>query len=339
MATILQGNVQFTQAQIAYIWTQAGGAANMAPLMSAIAMAESSGNSAIYNDICCYGLWQINANHGYSVTAMINPLSNGQEAVAILGSQGLGAWETYTNGDYLTWYNPNIVPDSNVSLTATSAAAGITGGSGQGGQQAQDTSFIGGLTCTIAPVICAAAGFVQNQTASTVMTIIKATVGMYINPMIQIFAGILGITGGGIMMIGGVWVIVGQTQPGATAERGVKGAAQLGIAAAAPETMTETGYAHAQGVTTVRSYRRRGVTGPGGIPLRQPTTRTEVMGSQYGSGPPDVPQQLNTEAEGYVNPRGPSGRRHPSTGPTARQGGTGARSAERNRARAERRQQ
>ena len=72
-------------------------------LMAAIAMAESGGDPTIYNGICCTGLWQINwpVHQGrFPGKDPKDPIDNARMAASILKSQGLGAWEVYTNGMY-----------------------------------------------------------------------------------------------------------------------------------------------------------------------------------------------------------------------------------------------
>lgn len=79
-------------------------------LMAAIAMAESSGRTDVVNSIGCVGLWQINQpehvkNHSnWTVAYLKNPLNNALAAKTVLKSQGLDAWEAYTNGAYLKYY-------------------------------------------------------------------------------------------------------------------------------------------------------------------------------------------------------------------------------------------
>lgn len=89
--------------QLEDLWKSAGGPAAAAPVMAAIALAESSGNPrAEHHDSdgsVDRGLWQINSSHGYG-DASFNPRDNAQEAVAVYHSQGLGAWSTYLSGAY-----------------------------------------------------------------------------------------------------------------------------------------------------------------------------------------------------------------------------------------------
>lgn len=59
-----------TAAQIEQVWISAGGSPVTAPLMAAVAMAESSGGTHSYNNntngTTDYGLWQINSTNGGS---------------------------------------------------------------------------------------------------------------------------------------------------------------------------------------------------------------------------------------------------------------------------------
>jgi len=77
--------------------------------MICIAYYESSWCPAVYNGICCYGLWQINSNHlgesgcPSSVNDLYNADKNGQCARTVLNSQGLNAWQTWTDGDCGHW--------------------------------------------------------------------------------------------------------------------------------------------------------------------------------------------------------------------------------------------
>ncbi|HEX6020630.1 MAG TPA: hypothetical protein VFZ00_01460 [Solirubrobacter sp.] len=86
----------WSKQRIRNLWVRAGGDPKVANLMAAIALAESGGDPGIVNSIGAGGLWQIHpAEPGY-----LNPLTNAKIAVRKLGSQGLRAWEAYTNGSY-----------------------------------------------------------------------------------------------------------------------------------------------------------------------------------------------------------------------------------------------
>lgn len=87
---------------------RAGGfPSNKVALASAVAMAESSGDSQVVNRLGCTGLWQIyvKMHHGtypwITTQSMKNPLLNAKAAVKI-SSNGSNwqPWEAYTNGSY-----------------------------------------------------------------------------------------------------------------------------------------------------------------------------------------------------------------------------------------------
>jgi hypothetical protein len=93
-----------TPTQIAELWKSAdpGSSDSRTAVMTAIAMAESSGSTTVVNSIGCVGLWQINvpAHPQYTQSDMQDPTKNAAAAVAILKGQGLTAWQTYTDGAY-----------------------------------------------------------------------------------------------------------------------------------------------------------------------------------------------------------------------------------------------
>jgi hypothetical protein len=84
--------------QLEQLWIRAGGPRNLAPTMAAVALAESGGRTDAHNPSGASGLWQILGNP-FPGNAF-DPLTNARMAVAKWKSQGLGAWVTYTNGDY-----------------------------------------------------------------------------------------------------------------------------------------------------------------------------------------------------------------------------------------------
>lgn len=100
--------------EIARTWIAAGGDPSKAALMTAIAMAESSGRQEAHNPVGpdnSYGLWQINmidnlgaarrAQYGLSSNEQLwDPLTNAKAAVDILNSSGISAWGSYTDGRY-----------------------------------------------------------------------------------------------------------------------------------------------------------------------------------------------------------------------------------------------
>ncbi|MGH6642881.1 MAG: tape measure protein, partial [Bradyrhizobium sp.] len=83
-------------------WLGGGGSSKFSRRMTAIALAESGGNTKSLNHnsngTIDEGLWQINSVHGFK--GMMNPKKNAIAARKILASQGLGAWVVYNTGKY-----------------------------------------------------------------------------------------------------------------------------------------------------------------------------------------------------------------------------------------------
>jgi Lysozyme like domain len=121
-----------TYAQLEQLWTNAGGSAALAPVMAAIALAESSGNPNAYNSSGASGLWQIeipeNAQYVPGGAANVfNPQDNAAAAVAIEEVQGLGAWVTYTNGAYEQFMQgSNTTAASSSTATASNPSGSAT---------------------------------------------------------------------------------------------------------------------------------------------------------------------------------------------------------------------
>jgi len=102
--------------QIATLLQKQGVAKDKIPTMTAIALAESSGNSQAFNPNSqtgdrSYGLFQVNMLGGLGPARMkefglknekdlFNPETNVRAANQILNSQGLGAWSAYKGGQY-----------------------------------------------------------------------------------------------------------------------------------------------------------------------------------------------------------------------------------------------
>jgi hypothetical protein len=102
----------YSFSQLVTIWTEAAAGTKYASkawaeLMSAIAMAESSGNPDAVNATdnggtqSSFGLWQISTGtHTPPAPNWQDPVTNAHLAIGKLNSQGLGAWGTYTSGAY-----------------------------------------------------------------------------------------------------------------------------------------------------------------------------------------------------------------------------------------------
>lgn len=122
------------------LWIKAGGSAEAAPIMAAIALAESGGNPTAHNPVPpddSYGLWQINmlgqmgverkAAYGLSsYTDLYDPLTNAKAAVAIgAGGKNFIPWSTYTNGAYKNYMQGGVPPNLNVDGGGGTANVGL----------------------------------------------------------------------------------------------------------------------------------------------------------------------------------------------------------------------
>lgn len=87
----------YSYQQLRDLWTSSGGPAEVADIMAAVGLAESAGDPGARNaQSGACGLWQIHpAQPGCQ-----DPAQNARMAVQKYRSQGLGAWEAYTNGSY-----------------------------------------------------------------------------------------------------------------------------------------------------------------------------------------------------------------------------------------------
>ena len=118
---------RYNFSQLEALWTRAGGAKSVAPVMAAIALAESSGNSDARNPSGASGLWQI-LGKPFAGNAF-DPLTNARMAVAKYKTQGLQAWVTYTSGAYRKFLpaGAGAVPGGHTGVTP-----GASGGGGPG---------------------------------------------------------------------------------------------------------------------------------------------------------------------------------------------------------------
>ncbi|HEY1645315.1 MAG TPA: transglycosylase SLT domain-containing protein [Candidatus Saccharimonadales bacterium] len=103
--------MKYSYAQLEEIWIHANPKqAAQAPLMASIALAESAGDPRAKNASGATGLWQILGNP-FPGNAE-NPVTNAKMAGSKLSSQGLGAWETYTNGAYKTYFTESNIKEA-----------------------------------------------------------------------------------------------------------------------------------------------------------------------------------------------------------------------------------
>jgi hypothetical protein len=121
--------MQLSQSQLARLWVQAGGDPGKAGEASAIAMAESSGNTASEDHdgdgSTDLGPWQVN-NHAHSnyneQSLRDNPLYNAKAAVAISNNgTDFGPWVTFKTGAYKKFLSGYRGPSrAGVTLPGTS---------------------------------------------------------------------------------------------------------------------------------------------------------------------------------------------------------------------------
>jgi hypothetical protein len=123
----------YSYSELETLWDDAGGSKALAPLMAAIAMAESGGNSDAKNPSGATGVWQIlGAVNPADQDKLTDPAVNAKEAVLKYNSQGLTAWTTYTSGAYKKYYSSDT-PASSLPQGGSSSSS------------ASDTSVLGGL--------------------------------------------------------------------------------------------------------------------------------------------------------------------------------------------------
>lgn len=125
---------RLTYAQLEAAWIAGGGSSTLAPLMAAIAEAESGGNPDATNPTdnggrqTSWGLWQIsNGDHSEPAPNWNDPVENARLAVGKLHSQGLGAWGTYTSGAYRQFLQGSVPPSASLpGGGASDASSGAT---------------------------------------------------------------------------------------------------------------------------------------------------------------------------------------------------------------------
>lgn len=271
------GNVRYNYAQLEGLWTQAGGPPQVANVAAAVAMAESGGNSTATcvdsNGSVDRGLWQINSVHGAQSTYDI--MGNARAAVNI-SSQGRnwGPWTTFGSGAYRQFLQGNVPPDLTAPINGTNAAANQPGGTQLLSAQTQDAFNIFGLSPTAEPIV-------------------KAIMGGILNPIIQIFGGVLGIGAGGMLMILGFWLTIRQTSPYQQTAQATGGAVRTGARVASlfagPQAGAVTTYVSQDprtGEPRRTHVQRTTVRRPGrGPQVYTTTTREQLRGEAFVYGP------------------------------------------------------
>ena len=203
----------YSYGQLESLWVKAGGSRALAPLMAAIAMAESAGNPAAnnYDDNggrqTSWGLWQVSdGTHNWPGQQDPNvPINNARYAVAKYQAQGLGAWGTYDSGAYKQYYQGSTPPSS------------LPQGGG-GGQQASTaawwdpSSIVGGIESLWKNAgNVANAGDALGQIAQGFTTLLKAFEWLFVpSHWVRIFAFFFGL----LFLIPGLYAMMRASQGG-----------------------------------------------------------------------------------------------------------------------------
>lgn len=109
--------------QLEQIWQEGGGSAALAPVMAAIALAESSGNPSAIGPGGSWGLWQIQPQD-WSFSQTTDPITQASDANSIYQQQGLTAWSTYTGGEYLKYLQGNSATLSSTQIKPPQVSPG-----------------------------------------------------------------------------------------------------------------------------------------------------------------------------------------------------------------------
>lgn len=162
-----------TFAELEGVAIKGGFPQSMAPLMAAIALAESSGDPNSTNPTdnggrqTSWGLWQISlGNHTAPAPNWNDPVENAKLAYGKWRSQGLWAWGTWQSGAYKKFLPKGYVPPT---YTFPGQNGATEGGSGAAGEQPGDPegSWLSAL------------GTAYHDVSSGLMTIPKEMVGLF----------------------------------------------------------------------------------------------------------------------------------------------------------------
>ena len=279
----------YSYAQLEGLWINAGGPKSLAPIMAAIAEAESGGCTTAYNASGATGLWQIlGAVDPSDQPKLTDAAINAKEAVLKYKDQGLGAWVTYTTGAYKAFLHGGTTPDTSVP------------GSG------------GGSTSTATLTAATSAGcLVALPSASAKVLGIGPTIGggciVTKTEGRAVIAAMVMLSGGVILGVGAlILVAIGLKHAGAGKAAG--GALEAGGAAAAVLGAPEVGVPlAAAGASVRRSGARRAATtaavrsGKRQVAANRTAARQQQAAAQRAAKPAPAP-------------KGPQGR-HAKAGP------------------------
>lgn len=179
----------YTYAELEGLWINAGGAKAVAPIMAAIAEAESGGNSDAWNPrdtngLPSGGLWQINP----APANWADPAANARDAVAKYKSQGLAAWGTYTSGAYKGYLSGKTTPAMNVPGSPTA-------------KQAQ-TVAASGSDCIIANPASVSVPLIGSLSAGPACLFSRSNARAIIGGLLVVNAGIIGLAALAVLAVG-----------------------------------------------------------------------------------------------------------------------------------------
>lgn len=200
-------------AQLERLWIGAGGSKLLAPLMAAIALAESGelvngvwySNSDALNPNdnggtqTSVGPWQVsNGTHQYP-PAWLTPEGNAREAVNKLETQGITAWGTYTSGAYRKFLRGKVPPDIGTPIGGQVPQQGGLGGFVQGVWKDLELPLSGAAS------LLGSASAIAQAIAAVAAPLVKIAeaIDWFFHPAhwIRLFAGIAG----GVLVLAGVW--------------------------------------------------------------------------------------------------------------------------------------
>ena len=122
----------------------------LAPIMAAIAEAESGGQAGTYNPTdnngtqTSYGLWQIsNGTHSPPSNNWADPSENAILAVGKYQGGGFAPWGTYDSGAYKAYLSPKTTPDFRIPGNPGSRNSQAGASADVGGQQSAAGCLVG----------------------------------------------------------------------------------------------------------------------------------------------------------------------------------------------------
>lgn len=143
------------------VWVEAGGNPAYGAKMTAVALAESCGDSQANSGppYCSAGLWQISRTSGtqYTIAQLNDPRINAVEAIRLSNNgDNVAPWDAaYAAGEALTRlsYLHDVQPGSNADaqMRIVESVLGLQPGGGAGGVAGTQPGFPGGIASAGAP--------------------------------------------------------------------------------------------------------------------------------------------------------------------------------------------